>query len=145
MSGLVLPPDVVRLPASASDAEVLAIVERWAGFLAVEDYEGAYGMTAHEPYFRWTPRLLREVIEGYGLPDPHPDGPFKVSPLETAKGGPEPRREVSYDDPPRPNGAVGGVWFDLPLNGEWSDLTATFSIHRLDEEIVLSLNEVHVF
>ena len=145
MTELVLPPDVVRLPASASDAEVLAVVERWAGLLAAEDYEGAYGMTAHEPYFEWTAQLMREVIEGYGLPDPHPDGPFKVSPLETAKGGPAPRRRVNHDDPSKRNGAIGDVWFDLPLNGECSDLTATFSLYRSDGGIVLSLNEIHVF
>ncbi len=145
MSELILPPDVVRLSASASDAEILAVVESWVAFLVAEDYERAYGMTAHEPYYQWTAKLIREVIEGYGLPDPHPEGPFKVTPLATAKGGPTPWHKVERDDPPRCNGAIANVWFDLPLNGEWSDLTATFSIHPLDEGIVLSLNEIHVF
>lgn len=40
---------------------------------------------------------------------------------------------------------VGKVWYDLPLNGEWSDLTATFNILKSESHIVLELNEIHIF
>ena len=145
MTDLILPPDVVRLPAPAGDDEILAVVRRWVAVLAAEDYERAYGMTAHEAQFGWTPRLMKDVIEGYCGADQDPEEPSRVSPLETAKGGPPPRHEVDYAPSGKPNGAIGDVWFDLPISGEWSDLTATFSIHRVGKDVVLSLNEIHVF
>jgi hypothetical protein len=35
--------------------------------------------------------------------------------------------------------------FDLPLDGEWSDLTATFQIQSFDDVLHLILNEIQVF
>lgn len=102
-------------------------------------------MTAHEAYYEWTPKLVREVIEGYGLPDPRPEGPYKITPLKSAGGELSPRHEVERFDSPTPAGDIGEVWFDLPLNGEWSDLTATFAVYPLEDKIVLALNEIHVF
>jgi len=142
---LVVPNNAVLLRSSATDNDILSLVKRWVDALAREDYGSAYNMTAHEPYYEWTPQLIREVIEGYGLPDPHPDGPFKVTPLKSAKGDLAPRHEVDRFDSPYASGAIGEVWFDLPLNDEWSDLTATFAIYRLDSNIVIALNEIHVF
>jgi len=56
-----------------------------------------------------------------------------------------PRHEVERFDSPTPAGDIGEVWFDLPLNGVWSDLTATFAIYPLEDKIVLALNQIHVF
>ncbi len=36
------------------------------------------------------------------------------------------------------------MWFDLPVNGEWSDLTATFQILRHGDALVLQLEDIHV-
>jgi len=41
-------------------------------------------------------------------------------------------------------GSVGQVWFDLPLNGVWSDLTATFDIKLDGEALYLELDDIHV-
>ena len=38
------------------------------------DFVGAYELTAHDPHCGWSPDLIREVIAGYGLPEPAPDG-----------------------------------------------------------------------
>jgi hypothetical protein len=62
-----------------------------------------------------------------------------------AKGGPRPRHKVDRYERGAPSGAVAEVWFDLPLNGEWSDLTATFGVHRAGDDLVLCLQEIHVF
>ncbi|KMW57419.1 hypothetical protein AIOL_002383 [Candidatus Rhodobacter oscarellae] len=35
--------------------------------------------------------------------------------------------------------------FDLPLDGEWSDLTATFEVMQVKEQFVLVLQDIHVF
>jgi hypothetical protein len=37
------------------------------------------------------------------------------------------------------------VRYDLPLNGEWSDLTATFRVEDVDGSVDLVLEEIHVF
>lgn len=142
---LIVPDTAVHLPPTAADADILGVADRWAAALAAEDYGAAYGMTAHEPDFAWTPALIGNVINGYGSPEPHPGGPFRVTDLETAKGGPAPRHEVQWFDPVAIAGRLGVVWFDLPLNGAWSDLTATFAIWRPEDQIVLALNEIHVF
>lgn len=39
---------------------------------------------------------------------------------------------------------MGHVWFDLPLDGVWSDLTATFDVCKEDGQLVLELVDVHV-
>ena len=68
---------------------------------------------------------------------------------ESAVGGPRPRHEVDRWESPRDLGdgrlAIGQVWFDLPLDGEWSDLTATFEIQRAVGGVQLVLNDIHVF
>jgi hypothetical protein len=145
LSSLIVPPTVTRLSVSATDQEILTAARDWADALAAQDYERAYGMTAHDSHYAWSASLIRDVIEGYGLPERHPAGPFRVTPLEDAKGGPRPRHEVKRYDQAAPDGAVAEVWFDLPLNGEWSDLTATFAVCQVGDDLVLCLNEIHVF
>lgn len=135
----------MRLAPDAADADILKVANLWAALLVDEDYGAAYGMTAHEPDLAWTPALIGTVINGYGSSEPHPDGPFRVTDLKAATGGPMPRHAVEWFDPVAIAGRLGSVWFDLPLNGAWSDLTATFAIWKPDEQIVLALNEIHVF
>lgn len=137
------------LPASATDEQILQIARDWAEALAHDDYQAAFEMTAHDPYYKWTPDLMRTVIQNYGSIDPLADGAIcRVTPLDTAKGGPIPRHVVER----RPGSAdtqgthqIGSIMFDLPLDGEWSDLTATFGIQSSDDTLHLVLNEIHVF
>jgi hypothetical protein len=141
---------MVILRADASDEELLAVACRWVDLLAEQDYAAAMELTAHDDYYGWTPDLIRSVIEGYGFPEPHPRGPFRVTPLAEARGRREPARRVKrwarpLLRPDRSAVALGDVLFDLPLNGEWSDLTATFQIQLRPEGTVLVLNEIHVF
>jgi hypothetical protein len=62
--------------------------------------------------------------------------------MPAAASGP-PRRWVARQN--LPEGALAYVEHDLPLNGEWSDLTATFVLRGSGKVAVLELNEVHVF
>ena len=87
MSSLIVPATATRLTASASDQEMLGVASDWAHALAAQDYVRAYAMTAHDPYYAWSASLIRQVVEGYGLPEKHPAGPFRVTPLGDAKGG----------------------------------------------------------
>ena len=145
MASLIVPTSATRVKASASNQEILGVARDWAHALAAQDYERAYGMTGHDPYYAWSAGLMRQVIEGYGHPESHPAGPFRVTPLADAKGGSRPRHTVRRHKKKKPDGAIAEVWFDLPLNGEWSDLTATFAVHPLGDELILCLNEIHVF
>jgi hypothetical protein len=54
------------LPATVTDAELIALIDRWAVWLEREDYEAAFAFTGHIPETGWTPSLIREVIKGYG-------------------------------------------------------------------------------
>ena len=113
--------------------------------LAEERYEEAYEFLSHheQGYYGWTPELIATVIRNYGSVEPMRDGStYKVTPLETASGGPRPTHEVDRWGPDR--GLVGEVWFDLPLNGKWSDLTATLGIRRDDDVLSLELHDIHV-
>ena len=134
-------PLVIRLSRVPGDDELLSAVETWVADLVSSDYSAAISRTEHDPYYGWTADLLRRVIEGYGTPEPHPGGPFRVTDPAAALGCKRARvgREAL------PPGAIAVVEYDLPLNGEWSDLTATFRVEPRGDATCLVLEEVHVF
>jgi hypothetical protein len=131
------------LLAAPSDEEILAAVEVWIDDLAAGDYQTAFERTAHDPYYAWSADLIRAVVAGYGLPEAHPSGEvFAVSRRTDTPGQPFHRivdRTAATQD------EVAEVWYDLPLNGAWSDLTATFSVQQRIGHAVLVLQQIHVF
>lgn len=135
----------VILPRDASDEQILGVVRAWCHALAEEDYETAVVMTRHK--WPMTPQLMQQSIQGYGdLEPPVGSEVFKVTSLSTATHlpGTEPVHEVHRFHPTVDGFSFGHVWFDLPLNGTWSDLTATFDILAVEEGLVLSLVMIHV-
>ncbi|WP_299931599.1 hypothetical protein [uncultured Pelagimonas sp.] len=88
---------------------------------------------------------MQEVIAGYGLPDPHPDGPFSVTSRHQATGTPFHKDVTRIGEPVEKDGHVAVVQYDLPLNGKWSDLTAGFLLLRRPEAEYLVLQDIHVF
>ena len=125
------------MPLNANDAQILEVVREWVELLAAEQYVRALEFV--DPGQAWTPALLRSVISNYGSVEPRKDGAtFRVTSIGDAKGGPAPRHEVD-----RQGGKVT-VWFDLPLNGQWSDLTATFQVLEANGGLALVLDDVHV-
>jgi hypothetical protein len=94
---------------------------------------------------RWTVETLTTYIANYGSWDPSPDGTvWRITPIETAQG-------VKYVDPFGGDlvryfdgGPSGTVELDLPLNGEWSDLTAHLEFQPVETGIGLSLYDLHV-
>ena len=141
-------PDVVWMSADVPDSEILTTVRAWVDAVAAGDFNRAFAMTAHEGWRRWSPDLIREVIAGYGIPEPAPDSVVHVvTPIDSARGGPKPRHEVDRWAPvDLGTGAlqIGAVWFDLPLDGSWSDVTALFDVRRRPEGIYLVLDQIHV-
>jgi hypothetical protein len=135
------------LQGSASDEEILGVVRQWVKLLAAGDFDAAYALIDHDAYHGWTPDLMRRVVEGCGHPESTPTR-HCVSPIAEASGGPTPRHEVARWDPPRDLGSgsecLGCFWFDLRLDGSWSDMTATFEIMRRGEKLSLVLGEIHM-
>jgi hypothetical protein len=131
------------LRVQATDEEILVAVEAWIDDLARGDYVAAFARTEHDAYYAWTPELIEAVINGYGLAEPLRRGvKFTVTPRADARGRPHYRevdRDVARDS------TIAEVWYDLPINGEWSDLTATFRVDRKDLALTLVLQEIHVF
>jgi hypothetical protein len=131
-----------------TDAAVLALIERWVALLVEERFEDAMAMLG--PSATWTPELLATVIRNYGSVEPRDDGRrFAVTPISTAVGE-GPRFEVMWLDRPLTNrldyapNLLGHARYDLPLDGQWSDVTSTFEILALPEGAVLALDDVHV-
>lgn len=123
------------LPKNASDEQILSLVSEWVGLLAAEDYSGALEIVRSGP--QWTPDLLARVITNWGDSSVESRGPTRVTREADADG--TPTRSVDRFA----NGLVR-VWYDLPLDGEWSDLTATFEVQEEEEGLVLVLSDVHI-
>jgi hypothetical protein len=127
---------------NATDAEIFQLVEAWIDDLARGDYKAAFARTKHDPYYGWTPELMEAVVNGYGLPEPHQSGVrYLVTPRAEARG----RLHRAIDRSAPPETAVPEVWHDLPLNGDWSDLTVTFRVEETSRGIDLVLQQIHVF
>ena len=89
----------------------------------------------------WTPELMRTVVRHYGFTEPRRDGcTFVVTPIAEAVGGrPRPEQDVL-----RFGNGSGVVHFDLPLNGEWSDVTAIIEFEEQRDGLALRLVDIHV-
>lgn len=143
----------VQLPINATPQIILEAVEQWIALLVKEDYQAAYEFTEQDEKNEWTHELIKAVICGYGLPEPHPNGKiYKITAINKAKLVDRNKRyqDVNYFEQPldyteKKAQIIGNVIYDLPLNGEWSDLSATFYILKKEEYITLELDEIHVF
>ncbi len=159
------------LPLEASDQEILDAVREWVELLIEERYTDAYEFLSHEKSpNNWTPELIAALIHNYGSPEPR-DGNeiFKVTSLEDAKVDPPKYMPLRHDvhryrdDDPEdfvwlleagketklflrdlPENPGGYIWFDLPLNGYASDLTATLDFRVVNTHFVFELNDIHV-
>ena len=126
----------------------------WIKLLSEEKYEDAYNLTLHDPYYQWTPALLESVIKGYGFLDDAIEEKYKVTPTATAVHEGDNHKIYKdirlFDSPVKQSqhhidvNIIGEVHYDLPLNGRWSDLTASFKILQESDFLMLELNDIHV-
>lgn len=140
---------------STSRNDIESAVYCWMELLTEEKYEEAYNLTFHHPYYGWTSELIKSVINGYGMLYEPFDEIFKVTPPAAAKFETDRqtvRKEITFFSLPLTDLAnnpamqrIGHVFFDLPLNGIWSDLSVTFTILQGPGFAALELNEIHVF
>lgn len=126
---------------------------QWMDLLAQERYAEALSLVDHDPKQGWTPELLKDVINGYGAPWSHVGGSIHKVTDRMAAEATETRAYEDVELYPQPlplrrrNPAhvyIGHAWFDLPLDGTWSDLTATFDIVGTRDHAYLELDDVHV-
>jgi hypothetical protein len=129
---------VAHLPKSATDEELIRFVDEWAMLMEREDYNAAFAFTAHVPEMKWTPELIGEVVKAYGE--------AKSTQKVTLLGQPtdiEQRKKVrrwkrnAYS-------VIGGIWYDLNIDGLASDLTATFDICEGGDGLTIKLNDIHI-
>jgi hypothetical protein len=143
----------VKLPLNSSYELLISAVEDWVNLLIEEEYQRAYYFTEQDPYYEWTPELIEKVINNYGVPEPDGSGlVYKVTSPSSAVLVDRLKydSEVDYFDEPRldddgESEIIADIWYDLPLNGEWSDLTATFNVIKRKDFLTLQLQEIHVF
>jgi len=128
----------VHLPATASDDDLLRFVDGWARLMEREDYVAAFDYTEHDPYMRWTPELIREVVKSYGASNPAQKVTLEGRPTDVHQ-----RKEVTRWPETRPGG-VGEIWYDLNIDGLASDLTATFAIQANGDGLTIVLGDIHV-
>jgi hypothetical protein len=127
------------LPATATDADLIAFADGWAALMEREDYAAAYAYTDHIPEMKWTPFLLRAVVKSYGDAGPGQRVTVAGVPSDVSQ-----RKEVDRWEPPNRQGEVGEIWYDLNIGGVASDLTATFRLVRVPQGLLVRLNDVHV-
>ena len=138
--------NMIQLPRNSTDEQILDVVRAWVELLAQERHEEAFQMLRYQSSELWSPELIKNVITNYGFIEPCADGAmFKVTSLKDNPGG-KPFYEVYWygADPNRPAEYLGMAAFNLPLNGEWSDVTAMFDIVEEDGQLVLELDDIHV-
>ena len=136
---------VVRASAVGAEQALLAWVRAWLDLFAdgrgdeacaLLDEPNAYGV-------RWTANDVTDLVAATFSPGTrfraaHPEGPA-FTPVATARG----RDHASvgrFDD-----GSGYWVEHDVPLNGEFSDLTAQFEFRwRGDDALAAILHDLHV-
>jgi hypothetical protein len=133
---------MIRFAQEASDDEIRDAIRQWIDLLVADRYEDAHEMLFRLPNDPWTPDLMRTVVRNYGFSEPRDDGQtFRVTARAEAiqKKRFPPSEDVEWWDD-----GEGVAHFDLPLNGEWSDVTAIIDIFKHGTERVLRLNDIDV-
>jgi hypothetical protein len=132
------------------EADVIAFATRWTELLADENYAAAFDMlhrVEEYPGRSWifSANELRDWIVNYGSGAPIDDElPCKVSAIGTAIGD---RWENCLDlaaENERYVGYVGHLDWWLPLDGEWSDLQASFDLIELAGQVAFVLVALRV-
>ena len=141
--------------ASTSRDDINRAVFYWMELLADEKYVEAYELTMHDPYYGWTPLLLESIISGYGLPYEPGEEVFKVTSPQIAivdSSSHVVYNDITFFEEPKKYSEsmpevkrIGCLFYDLPLNGKWSDLSVTFTLLQVDVFLMLELNEIHIF
>jgi hypothetical protein len=121
--------------------EILDFVKKWFKLLADDKLEEGCAMLLPNSYgIVWTPDLIKQTMNEIYSPDTwfyhyHPEGPIFSDPYDLGKQ----RFEEAIETP-------DGYAFDydVPLNGEWSDLTAQFQFIKQPNGYAVVLEDLHI-
>jgi len=129
---------MVHVSLNATDEELLQLVHSWLDVLAAEDYERVFGQIGYAMAYGAGAAAIRRDIKNYRSPQYYPGiSDFRVSDWRTATGGnPEPFFQVQRFEYSKDFALVAAISIDLPLNGRWSDLEATFVVSKPNPEAI---------
>lgn len=135
------------LPLTITEADIIDFATRWSKLMAAGDMQAACDLL-DEPNGGgdwWTPKMLRECVEvehfgpGTIFSRLHPEGVVYSDPEMVQRTCPSRQHQVC------PFGKDGYCLdWELPLNGEWSDLTAQFRFSRSPEGFRVCIYDIHV-
>lgn len=139
---------VIKFDINISEQELHDFITDWVNLLAIGQYKNALDSVLQDG--SWSAELLETIINGYGIHyevDRHVK--YVVTPTSLATGDGD-RFDIMWFEDNVVNDKknierLAEIWFQLPLNGEWSDLTVTFELLKIEGFLYLELNEVHMF
>lgn len=133
---------MIAEPTSADG--LIAIIRDWFRLLAADRWDEASGMLDEPNSYgiHWTPEQVRHALDLAFGPSSrfriaHPDG-LQFTDPDTASGNPH-AEVVTLND-----GSGFSAEHDVPLNGEWSELTAQFEFKRRANGLAVILHDLHV-
>ena len=125
-------------------AELLAFIRSWFRLLASDKWLEACGLLDRPNCYglQWTPDDIRSALDMTYGPECrfrriHPEGPQFTDPDTTS--GILHANVVAISD-----GTGYSAEHDVPLNGEWSDLTAQFEFLRTTDGLAIVLHDLHI-
>ncbi|MDE7477416.1 MAG: hypothetical protein K2M91_05625 [Lachnospiraceae bacterium] len=147
------------LAVDASEAEIKNVLVEWTELMAQERYADALALIPYDNLYcyednEWTPELLESVVYGYGLAGYTREEIlkdfgclYKITSLNDMVDKDEilDSIEICYDCKWFKGNDIAEIWYDVPLNGEQSDLTGRFLLRLLDEQhMTLVFEDLHV-
>ena len=123
---------------SLTESGILEIARHWVNVLATEDYDAVFNALGYAMAYQ-TPELsgaerIKFEIKNYRSEQFYPGvTDFSVSEWESTSGGgnPNPYRLIRFYSPNELK-IKATIEFDLPLNGKWSDLQASFVVFEME-------------
>ena len=136
---------MIDISPDAPEKAILDFARRWMKLLADNRIDEACALLDEPNYYGivWTPDSIKETVHETFSPDTrfynyHPEGPIFTDPyeLEAQRDREEP---IEFDD-----GSGYHLDYDIPLNGEWSDLTAQFKFLKRPNGYAVILYDLYV-
>ena len=135
---------MIQIPTEFPDRTLVVFVRRWLKLLAAGRWQEACEMIDEPNSYgiTWTRERIQQIAEDTFCPGSrfrsrHPEGIRWTDPDELGEGG-DPEIFPSEDE------STYLFEHNVPLNGEWSDLTALFEFHRRPQGYAVVLHDLHV-
>lgn len=135
---------MIEISSESPEQAILTFVKGWMKLLADGRLEEACALIDEPNSYgiAWTPGMIRDMVNATFSPDTrfhtsHPEGPVFTDPFQL-----EEQRDVEvieFDD-----GSGYAFDYDIPLNGEWRDLTAQFEFRTSPDGHAVVLHDLHV-